>query len=401
MYMEDLGMFLKRFIIKYDEEKAKLPYHMNLLDELHANENAHSRILGKLLMQRNPENGRCEMLESFVRFVVKRKDKYACIKICNPKISLEERRIDLWVKDKDYTIIIENKVRNAKDQPRQIERYIDAAKNAGFIEKQIYVAYLPPTGLKEPSNDSWGKYLSSDIYEKRYVKLSYDVEIFDWLKSDVLPNIRRRDVYLSSAVEQYVDYLEGMFSLRTIDKPMNMELQKLILDELKLNQLPIEEQYGKINAMQEKLENLMVQLSQIKESKKKEWFASWEERLKSDGYKVCGNWKDNWDNASSIWKKLWVELPIDGEVVVLTIEYDAKADETYVGICKVKENENISESSLLKSKVFNDIKENLCMQGESNEWWYCWKYTTFEDAYNLLKSLIEEVRGKNERLALN
>jgi len=40
---------LSGFYSVYSEEKVKLPYSINLLDELHANENAHSRILSKLL----------------------------------------------------------------------------------------------------------------------------------------------------------------------------------------------------------------------------------------------------------------------------------------------------------------------------------------------------------------
>ena len=32
-----------------EKEHQKLPYHFNLIDELHANENAHTRILLKLL----------------------------------------------------------------------------------------------------------------------------------------------------------------------------------------------------------------------------------------------------------------------------------------------------------------------------------------------------------------
>lgn len=35
----------------YESNKAELPYHINVIDLLHANENAHSRILLQLLQQ--------------------------------------------------------------------------------------------------------------------------------------------------------------------------------------------------------------------------------------------------------------------------------------------------------------------------------------------------------------
>ena len=43
--------FSREFHKRYMEEKLKLPYHINVIDELHINENGHSRILLKLLQE--------------------------------------------------------------------------------------------------------------------------------------------------------------------------------------------------------------------------------------------------------------------------------------------------------------------------------------------------------------
>ncbi|MDR0765880.1 MAG: hypothetical protein LBF09_02950, partial [Odoribacteraceae bacterium] len=43
--------FLSRFKVASEKAASKLVYHINVIDELHANENAHSRILAKLLQQ--------------------------------------------------------------------------------------------------------------------------------------------------------------------------------------------------------------------------------------------------------------------------------------------------------------------------------------------------------------
>ena len=42
--------FCDGFSLSIAKEKQKLPYHLNIIDELHINENAHSRILYKLLL---------------------------------------------------------------------------------------------------------------------------------------------------------------------------------------------------------------------------------------------------------------------------------------------------------------------------------------------------------------
>ncbi len=222
------------------KEEQKLPYHINLIDELHANENAHSRILTKLLQQQDPITKRFEVLESFIQYIIDNyndKEDFNTLKINKPVITQEKKRIDLWIRDVDYAIIFENKVGWADDKSGQIERYIDVTIEHNFNEKQIYVLYLPPTYEKEPEIQSWGKYYKQDIYVNRYLNISFKDDILPWLKKEILPNIKKNDRYLSSAIEQYIDHLEGLFSIRAINKKMNMELQNFIKDKLGITEL--------------------------------------------------------------------------------------------------------------------------------------------------------------------
>jgi len=53
------------FIKSYRKLKAEQPYHINVIDLLWANENAHSRILVHLLKQN--VNKKYEILESFIQ----------------------------------------------------------------------------------------------------------------------------------------------------------------------------------------------------------------------------------------------------------------------------------------------------------------------------------------------
>ena len=55
--------YVEEFTKEIAKLESKLPYNVNVIDELHANENAHSRILIKLLQY--PRDGKLPILESF------------------------------------------------------------------------------------------------------------------------------------------------------------------------------------------------------------------------------------------------------------------------------------------------------------------------------------------------
>lgn len=221
---------LETFEKKYNELLPKMPYNINVIDELHINENGHSRILTKLLQFKNPD-GKYEILESLLKYIVEEMhcENFRKIKINNPKITQEKCRIDLWIRDSKYALIFENKACDACDQEAQIHRYIEKTLQENYTEDQIFVIYLP-SDEKEPSYQSWGKY--KEAFKERFVNLSFRNCIIPWLKNYVKPNVRQRDQLLLSAITQYIDYLEGIFSLRTINNKVNMELQELISENI-------------------------------------------------------------------------------------------------------------------------------------------------------------------------
>ena len=45
--------FSNNLLSAFERINLKKPYHLNVIDELHINENAHSRILFKLLIYKN------------------------------------------------------------------------------------------------------------------------------------------------------------------------------------------------------------------------------------------------------------------------------------------------------------------------------------------------------------
>ena len=258
----------------FKQLKAKQPYHINVIDELHANENANSRILAKLFQFQN-EAGQYEILQSFLNYLQNnsRSKEFSRISIDNPTITQEEERIDIWIRDTEYAIIMENKIYDANDQDAQLARYITKTENKGYPLVNIFVIYLP-SSTYEPSEQTWilvddkgNEHNYAPEFENRYLNLSFRDHIYPWLKHDIVPNVRQKDFYLLNALNQYVDYLEGMFYLRETDKKINMEIQELLIQKLELNKKPsLEEKYKVVNQKISDIRDIISQLEALRDN---------------------------------------------------------------------------------------------------------------------------------------
>lgn len=388
-----LWLFLEKFNKIYVREEKKMPYHINLIDELNANENAHSRILQKLLCQQESINKKYEIFESFVNFIVEKysqKEQFRKINIENPEITQEKERIDLWIRDNNYSIIFENKIHNAKEQNQsggQLERYIDVTKGKKYSEEHIYVLYLPPTYEKEPTKESWGKYSDSEIIKHRYLNLSFKNDVLQWLKSSVLPNIRLKDKYLNSTIEQYIDHLEGKFSLRSINNNMNMELQKFIKNELGLNPDPEVALKTVINKKKD-IDQVLIQLGKLEEEIRLDHFEKWEKKLRKDfpnpEIDIVGNW-----NNPNEYINIGVVININKKKSFsLLIEYSISSRMFYYGISKKHVTEIIDDLTL--EKIIENSDSELKFREDHCDW-YGWEYIVFDNAYERLKFLIEKI----------
>lgn len=375
--------FSNEFHEKYMEEKSKLPYHINVIDELHINENGHSRILLKLLQFVN-ERGEWEILQSLVDYM-KSKSKsrqFDRITIKEPNITQEEARIDLWVRDKsgNYAIIFENKIYNAQDQEAQLSRYIEKTKDCPFDEKNIYVVYLSQTG-GEPDSQSWGDYKAS--FEDRYINLSFRDDILPWLKKAVLPNINYKDTYLINAIQQYVDYLEGLFDIRTIQNKMNMELNKIIADYLHLEECKDDK---------ERFEKTREQLNNINELQRKV-----QTMFDEIGFSILRKTEmDIIEKYSSIRKDInesednvRIIVPFHGKDVLVSIDW-YKNEDLY---CQV---EYLNTEQLLDAALSEQVQDILCCDpNEKQRWVYVKKMKDDHDDYigvsEIFKNVVERL----------
>lgn len=389
---EALYDFFDGFGEIYRREKKRLPYHINIIDELRANENAHSRILGMLLQHNEQDGLGYEILRSFIDYIVekyKEKKAFREIDIASPAITVEKRRIDLWIREKGkYAIIIENKIYNAVDQTDgsvveggQLERYINTTKEYGYSEEDIYVLYLPPTYDKEPEPVTWGKYHNKDIHKNRYLKLSFRDDILPWLKNAVLPNVRIKERLLMSSLEQYIDHLEGKFSLRTINNNMNMELQKFIKNKLEITNAKPQEALLRVIEKKEEVENALNQLKQLEGAIKLDHFEIWEKKLAVDFPSLSSKIISEWA-ISNAYNYLGVKIERDESAFSVIIGYDT--NHIYYGISTLFATE-VKDMRLNFEKIVMDFDFKV------DDRWYGSAYCSFEDAYSSLKSLINRV----------
>ena len=226
----------------YVSKKEKLPYSINVINELHANENANSRILRGLLQYSH--EGNYPIFQSFLELMSKSADCKLPIIIRKPEFTNEkENRIDLLIKEKKaYAIIIENKIWNAVDQNSQIERYIDYVHGLGIPQQKIFIIYLTRDGIKKISDISLTekakRFLGySDKNAGRFICMNFKYDILPWLDELLSSNEIKKEPLLLSALIQYSDYLKTKCNVHHEDIEIENELGKKLMEQLQIQNI--------------------------------------------------------------------------------------------------------------------------------------------------------------------
>jgi hypothetical protein len=372
---------LNKFSKCYDEEYQKLPYRLNLLDDLATNENAHSKFLIRLLQYK-------PALEDFLTFTNNQKDHHFYFDVSTlnkPILTYEKMRIDGLIRENSkYAIIIENKIHNAIEQEHQVGRYIEKCKALGFKIDQIFVLYLTKTDHDNHSDQTWGTTYKSIDFNRRYCKLSYKSKILPWLES-YLKKISANEELIKSAVVQYIDHLKHFFNKKEIYKNMNVELEKFLMQELELS-IDHVENLEVINKKITDVNKLKEQLEVLQLSSKNKLFEEWKIKLEADF-----NLEESQVFFQSKYQiiKTGVILSFHGRPFSVSIEHNFKA--IYIGFGAHHTNKMLD--SEIKEFLI-PLKNRLSFKDEE-PWWYGWNYTTFKDGYsdlnNLIKLVMEEI----------
>lgn len=378
-----LFVLAEEFKRKLFYEKKRLPYHINVIDELHINENGHSRILMQLIKFQNAK-GEYEILESLIRYIKQqnRSSEFESIVLDKPRITQEESRIDLWVRDKGYAIIFENKVYNAPDQKTQLARYIDKTKDSGYREETIFIVYLSQFN-NGPTVQSWGNY--EETFKRRYANLSFRSDILPWLKNHVLPNIRYKDILLHSAILQYIDYLEGLFNSRTIENQMNMNLDNFIVSQLELKGKTEKECISILHEKISDFEEITSKMQSLVETYIQNIIKKWKERTKNSFPNLNPN------SSEDAYTDVTFNLS-DGKDVFIYIGEENNRLYCQVEFCQNVPDEEATITGtpimeLLDLLPERDEKNDFCIYKYENSW-----DGNFDAVYKLFVDVVEKAK---------
>lgn len=212
---EEMDSLIRTLADRY----SKIPsvdgtFSFNVLDDVHLNENAHTRILVKLLQ--HPE-----ICRSFLRMLGESFPDSGLKKLVEdsdedvPKTSCFSENVDARIRLKDISVLVENKVKDAADQEAQIDRYVEAEENKTGGKGLTFVVYLTKDGKKKVSDASFARtrellgYRSETDYG-RFLAANYRDHIIPWLRNSVFTWAKENgETMLGAGIAQYVDYIEG------------------------------------------------------------------------------------------------------------------------------------------------------------------------------------------------
>lgn len=347
----------------YNSKMNELPYCMNIISELHANENANSRILRGLLQYSN--NSNYLLLQSFVSMMQSKCCVDIDIKIKMPIFTNEENRIDLFIKEKnEYAIIVENKIWDAVDQEEQIERYVDYALSCSIPKNKIYVIYLTGDGSKEITDYSLTDKAKRALRvtnknDGRFITMNFKDDIIPWLEEIITLDNVKSEPLLSSSIIQYTDYLKQEFGLRNEDKIIESQLEIVMMEKLQMNSLAeLLHTWEEVDKLNDLLSNAADErIKAICETKICK-------ALEKKGYKIS--------NSRFGYHDFCIEIEIP-EFKKCHWRIEFENDRLYSGLC-VLEGKTIAKKYL---SLLNNVYE------KQNQFWAGWKWhdTSLDDEY--------------------
>lgn len=391
---------INKLINDYKDTMKSYPYNINIIDELHADENAHSRILMKLL-QFN-EDMSFPILDSLL------KELGINETILNPIFTSDASdRIDLLIKDEKYAIIVENKIHDALDQENQLNRYIKEVERKGF--DSFYIIYLTKDG-HEPTNGSLSEERKRKLNtDGRFYSLSYKDNILPWMEERILPLCRIKEENLTTALKQYIDHLKGLFMGRKIDKELNETMGKHIIEELKLENISSEDKIKHLQTFMTEISDLHAIADNIRREEIFQYFSKWKLELQ----KILGNQnniiEDNFlDNGkkgfTNEYPRLGTKFEYKGITFVCIIETKISDNkDPYIVFWaphqkKYKEIKDFLDNNILAIDKNLRIKNNF--NTEDNEiqgWFYTYPlYRKYDEIFDVLISIYNNTISKLE-----
>lgn len=390
--------------LKAFEENSpnKPPFAINYLEYYNSHEPVTSWIIRHIFAY--SYNGHHPYFESFAETFLQRIG-FSMDWIDTPIIDKdhEYKSIDILVRDKQYAVIIENKLKGADFQLNQLARYIATMRNEGYRDDQIFVVVLPkddidndylwdsvwklPTDWRSTSltrkcrvddHTCWcdcegyapKAHCSKceplkQLYEER--TLFIHKELSDWLFDCFANNVVglpdeevNKQYVLKSASLQFVDFLNYLYQTRENDK-YKMGIQKFLIEQLKLNDRDMLDQLSLVEDKMNDTNELLQKLDSLYKSKLKSYIT--EIGNKYQIHIMREEYNDGYDYCS-------YEISIDGKTIMVSLGYETEY------FCQIESKGRGRIPEIVKNDF--DIAEELNDKDNRND--CIWKYDSYKES---------------------
>ena len=221
---------LVRLTRSYEENKEKRLVNVGLnlfvlISDIYHRENFHSDILRVFLDPASPHREGNKYLDLFLDFLHQQNPKLNINKsdFQNAAVVREENRIDLLIRDatSKKAIIVENKMYNAGDMYRQIPRYLNKVKDAGYECEAI--VYLRLNRIQYPDTTDWRLKEQEEVDSKLICVTAY---------MDATNDLLNGWIYKCEKASDHVDALLILRQYGTLIQKLGGEvMNKPIMDE--------------------------------------------------------------------------------------------------------------------------------------------------------------------------
>lgn len=404
------------------EEKSpnKPPFGLNYLEYYCSSEPMTSWIIRHLFAY--TYDGHHPFFESFAKtFLIKIGFNPEWIDVPVIDKNHEYKNIDILVKDKQYVVIIENKIKGADFQPNQLARYIATMRAEGYSDKQIFVVVLPKHNIS--NDDLWESVwkLPPDWQSKKTARkcrvddytcwcdyeeykpkvhcrnceplrklfqqrtMFIHKELSEWLYNCLMNSALsipedelRKQYVLTSAALQFVDFLNSIYNTRENDK-YKMDIQKFLSDQLNLSELDIIDQISLVEDKENEAKELGSQLNALYWSKIKEYV-----KKISAKYQVHLIPKDNDEHHFSC------SINFEGTTVKVILGNDWDGEGDY---CQIETKQRIKIPEIIR----NDFEISEELNDKDNRKDCIWRYDSYKESllrFNRVLGRLLELQNK-------
>ena len=207
-FIEKLQPISSEYIKSKKEIQQNVFNIFNIVSNLYYRENFHSDLIS-FFLEPNANHG-CShlMLDIFIAMLNKAGCDIDNMNYSDAVVVREQARIDILISSEESkrAIVIENKINNASDMPRQLPRYYDYVSKKYSLDA---IVYLPLDFNKKPNMDDWTEEDRNNVLPLLKIIPAYDRQhrtniVDDWLLPS-LPKIDKVDVL--STIRQYADLI--------------------------------------------------------------------------------------------------------------------------------------------------------------------------------------------------